>query len=292
MNVGLLTRSENAWCSSRLREAFVRLGATSRCFTFGDLVSRVGINPAILLDGKDIEEEIEALLVRPIGRGSLDEIIFRLNLLHTLSRRGLPVVNNPSSIEKAADKYHTLILLAEKGIQVPRTIVTESVSEAIKAFHNFGGDIVVKPVFGSRGIGTARISNEDVAERTFRTLHFNRHVLYVQEFVQHGSRDIRILLVGGKIAGAMFRVSTCWKTNVSRGAKPTPLKCAQEMEELAIRSADIIGCEIAGVDLMEGPSGLIVNEINSQPGWKGLQSTTKVDIAKEIATYVISRAER
>jgi len=292
MNIGLLTRNMNAWCSSRLREAFVRLGMTSRCFKFEDLVSRMGFTPAILLDGKDIEGEIEALLVRPIGRGSLDEIVFRLNLLHTLSRRGLPVVNNPSSIEKAADKYHTLILLAEKGIQVPRTIVTEKVSEAIRAFHEFGGDIVVKPVFGSRGIGAARISNEDVAERAFRTLHFNRHVLYVQEFVQHGFRDIRVLLVGGKIVAAMFRVSTYWKTNVSKGATPTPLKCTPEIEELAIKSADIVGCEIAGVDLMEGPSGLVVCEINSQPGWRGLQSTTQVDIAREIATYVISKAER
>lgn len=292
MNIGLLTRNKNAWCSSRLREAFVRLGVTSRCFMFRDLVSRVGINPAILLGGKDIEEEIEALLVRPIGRGSLDEIIFRLNLLDAISRRGLPVVNHPSSIEKAADKFHTLILLAENGIQVPRTIIAESVSEAIKAFHKFGDDVVVKPVFGSRGIGAARISNEDVAERAFRTLHFNRHVLYVQEFVQHGSRDIRILLVGGKVVAAMFRVSTCWKTNVSRGAKPTPLECTSEMEEIAIKSAHVIGCEIAGVDLMEGASGYIVNEINSQPGWRGLQSTTKVDIAKEIGTYVISKAKR
>lgn len=292
MNIGLLTRNENAWCSSRLREAFSRQGVTPRCFTFRDLVSRVATAPSISLDGIDIRETIEALLVRPIGRGSLDEIIFRLNLLQTLSRSGLPVINHPSSIEKAADKYHTLILLSEKGIHVPRTVVTENISEAIKAFHEFGGDIVVKPVFGSRGIGAARISNEDIAERTFRTLHFNRHVLYVQEFVQHGFRDIRVFLVGGRIVAAMFRVSTYWKTNVSRGARPAPLKWTNEMEELAIKSTNIVGCEIAGVDFMESPSGLLVNEINSQPGWKGLQSTTQVDIAGEIAYYVISKARK
>ncbi len=292
MNIGLLTRNENAWCSSRLREAFSRLGATPRCFTFPNLVSRIAIAPSILLDGTDVSKAIEALLVRPIGRGSLDEIIFRLNLLHTLSRSGLPVVNHPSSIEKAADKYHTLILLSEKGIQVPKTVVTEDVSEALKAFHEFDGDIVVKPVFGSRGIGAARISDQDIAERTFRTLHFNRHVLYVQEFVRHGFRDIRVFLVGGTIVAAMLRVSTYWKTNVSKGAKPTPLRLAPEIEELAIKSADIIGCEIAGVDLMESPRGVLVHEINSQPGWRGLQSTTQVDIAREIASYVISKAKR
>lgn len=250
------------------------------------------MNPSVLLDGADIRHEISALLVRPIGRGSLDEIIFRLNILHSLSRSGIPVVNNPSSIEKAADKYHTLVLLSEKGMKVPKTVVTENVSEALNAFQKFGGDAIVKPVFGSRGIGAARISNEDIAERTFRTLHFNRHVLYVQEFVQHGFRDIRVFLVGGRAVAAMHRVSTSWKTNISRGAKPSSLKVTAEMEDIAIKSADIIGCEIAGVDLMESRDGLLVNEINSQPGWRGLQSTTSVDIAEQMAAYVISKVKR
>jgi len=250
------------------------------------------MNPAMLLDGADIKHEISALLVRPIGRGSLDEIIFRLNLLHSLSRSGIPVVNNPSSIEKAADKYHTLVLLSERGMHVPKTVVTENVSEALNAFHKFGGDAVVKPVFGSRGIGAARISDVDIAERIFRTLHFNRHVLYVQEFVQHGFRDIRVFLVGGKVIAAMHRVSTSWKTNVSRGAKPTPLKLTAEMEEIAIKSAEIIGCEVAGVDLMESRDGLLVNEINSQPGWRGLQSTTSIDISEQMAAYMISKVKR
>lgn len=292
MNIGLLTRNDKAWCSARLKEAFVRLGASPRCFTFSDLVARVAMNPSVLLDGADIRHEISALLVRPIGRGSLDEIIFRLNILHSLSRSGIPVVNNPSSIEKAADKYHTLVLLSEKGMKVPKTVVTENVSEALNAFQKFGGDAIVKPVFGSRGIGAARISNEDIAERTFRTLHFNRHVLYVQEFVQHGFRDIRVFLVGGRAVAAMHRVSTSWKTNISRGAKPSSLKVTAEMEDVAIKSADIIGCEIAGVDLMESRDGLLVNEINSQPGWRGLQSTTSVDIAEQMAAYVISKVKR
>ena len=292
MNIGLLTRNDKAWCSARLKEAFVRLGASPRCFTFSDLVARVAMNPSVLLDGADIKHEISALLVRPIGRGSLDEIIFRLNILHSLSRSGIPVVNNPSSIEKAADKYHTLVLLSEKGMKVPKTVVTENVSEALNAFQKFGGDAIVKPVFGSRGIGAARISNEDIAERTFRTLHFNRHVLYVQEFVQHGFRDIRVFLVGGRAVAAMHRVSTSWKTNISRGAKPSSLKVTAEMEDIAIKSADIIGCEIAGVDLMESRDGLLVNEINSQPGWRGLQSTTSVDIAEQMAAYVISKVKR
>ena len=292
MNIGILTRNKNAWCSSRLREAFTRREVTPVCLKFQDLVGRVAADSRVTVKKTDIRNAMGALLVRPIGRGSLDETIFRLNLLHSISRAGLPVVNHPSSIERAADKYLTLSLLSEKGVKVPRTVVTESVLEALRAFREFGGDAVVKPVFGSRGIGAARISNEDVADRTFRTLRFNRHILYVQEFIQHGTRDIRAFVVGGKLVAAMFRIASSWKTNVSKGAKPTSFKGTAESEELAIKSANTIGTEIAGVDLMESRDGLLVTEVNSQPGWRGLQSTTQADIAGEIADFVISKAKR
>ncbi len=264
---------------------------TPLCFTFHDLAAKTATASLITIRSKDILSQINALLIRPIGRGSLDEIIFRMDLLHSISRTGLPIVNHPASIEKAVDKYHTLALLSEKGIKVPETVVTESVAEALRAFREFGGDVVVKPVFGSRGIGIARISDGDVAERAFRTLHFNRHVLYVQKFVQHGNRDIRIFVIGGRVIAAMLRVSDSWKTNVSKGAVPTPLKWTAEMEELAIKSSAIIGTEIAGIDLLEGSNGLLVSEINSQPGWRGLQSTTKVDLAGEIVRFMVAKAK-
>jgi RimK family alpha-L-glutamate ligase len=239
----------------------------------------------------DLQRDLAAVLVRPIGRGSLDEIIFQMDALHKLSRMGIPVINDPSAIEKAVDKYYALAILSEKGIPVPRTVVTENVSEALKAFEEFGGDVVVKPVFGSRGIGAARISNPDIAERAFRTLRFHRHVLYVQEFIQHGNRDIRMLVIGQRVIAAMYRVSKIWKTNVSRGATPERAELMKEGEELALKAATAIGCEIAGVDILESRAGLLVNEVNSQPGWRGLQTTTSLDIADEIAQYVISRAK-
>lgn len=248
--------------------------------------------PYVSFDDVDLLKDLGALLVRPIGRGSLDEVIFQMDMLHKLRREGLPVINQPHAIEKAVDKYYTLTLLSERGIPVPRTIATESISDALSAFKAFGGEAVVKPVFGSRGIGAARISDVDVAERAFRTLRFLRHVLYVQEFVPHGGRDIRMFIIGGKVVAAMYRVSESWKTNVSQGAIPVTAKPIANVERLALEAADTIGCEIAGVDIMETHDGLVVNEVNSQPGWRGLQATTKVDIADQIADYVLSKARK
>jgi len=259
--------------------------------SFSDLAAKVRMQPEVALGDLDLTEELGALLVRPIGRGSLDEVIFQMDTLHKLSRCGLPVINQPSAIEKAVDKYYALSLLDEKRVPVPRTVVTESVLEALSAFKTFGGQAVVKPVFGSRGIGASWISDVDVAERVFRTLRFYRHVIYVQEFVPHGKRDIRSFVVGRKVVASMYRVSNSWKTNVSQGATPVKADPA-ETEKLALQAAEAVGCEIAGVDLMESESGLLVNEVNSQPGWRGLQSTTKVNIADHIADHVIGRMRR
>jgi RimK family alpha-L-glutamate ligase len=290
VKVGILTRNQDAWCSSRLLRAFRKRQADPVAISFSDLAARICMTPQVSARELDLIGDLSALLVRPIGRGSLDEVIFQMDMLHKLLRTGLPVINQPPAIEKAVDKYYALTILNEKGIPVPRTVITESISEALRAFRAFGGEAVVKPVFGSRGIGAARISNADVAERVFRTLRFYRHVIYVQEFVPHGKRDIRMFVIGGRVVAAMYRVSKSWKTNVSQGAVPVKADLISETEHLALESASAIGCEIAGVDIMEGNSGLLVNEVNSQPGWKGLQRTTKVDIADQIAEFVLSKA--
>ena len=150
-----------------------------------------------------------------------------------------------------------------------------------------GGDVVVKPMFGSRGVGITRVNDREIAERIFRELQYFRHILYIQEFVEHGNQDIRALVVGDRVVAAMYRSAEGWKTNVSRGASPIPLRLPDELGNLAVEAARTIGCRIAGVDILETQSGPLVCEINSQPGWKGLQRTTELDIASEIVDFVI-----
>ena len=292
MKVGIMTRDQDAWCSSRLKEAFARQNVEPVAFRFDDVTARIGSTPEFSLREINILHELSAILVRPIGRGSLDEIIFQMDGLHKLARHGLPIINPPAAIEKAVDKYYALALLSEHGLPVPRTVVTENVREAMRAFRDFGGEAVIKPVFGSRGIGVARIRDEDIAERVMRTLRFYRHVLYVQEFISHGTQDIRTFVIGGRVVAGIHRISTSWKTNVSRGAMPKHFQVDPEVEALAVKAASTLGCKISGVDIMESEKGLLVHEVNSQPGWKGLQTTTNVKIADEIAAFVIQEAKK
>ncbi len=289
MKIGLLTRNAKAWCSTRLVDAIARRGLDPLCFRFQDLAARVACGPNVTVRGDvDAFAALRALIVRPIGRGSLDEIIFRLDLLHRMERGGIPIINAPAAIEKAVDKYYALTLLAEHRLPVPRTVVTEDPRKALQAFHDLGGDVVVKPIFGSRGIGITRVSDPEIAYRIFRSLAFVHHVLYVQEFIPHGTQDIRAFVIGGQVVAAMHRIGGGWKTNVSQGATSVATQLNPELEELAVQAATIVGCDVAGVDIMKGPDHYVVNEVNSQPGFQALQTATRVDVADRIIDYVVT----
>jgi RimK family alpha-L-glutamate ligase len=252
----------------------------------------VGYKPVTNFGNFDLLKELDALIIRPIGRGSLEEIVFRMDLLYRLQRLGLYIVNPPEAIEHCVDKYDILTILEENGMPVPKTAVTENVNEALKAFHELGGDVVVKPLFGSRGIGSTRVTDANVASTIFRAITFHHGVIYLQEFIHHGFSDIRAFVVGDHVIAAMRRVANNWKTNYSQGANPQPVTLDNSLEEIAIKSAQLIECKIAGIDILESPKGPLVVEVNSQPGWRGLQSVTKVDIAGEIVNFIISELKK
>ena len=290
MKIGLLTRNPRAWCSSRIVDAIKERGIEPVPFRFHDISASVANKPVISIKKNvDAIQDLKAVIVRPIGRGSLDEILFRMNYLRRMERLGLPVINSPSSIEIAVDKYYALTLLEENGVKVPETVVTEDPKKALDAFNRLGGDVVIKPIFGSRGIGVTRVTDAEVARRIFRSLSFYHYVLYVQKFIPHGNRDIRAFVIGNRVVASMYRIAENWKTNVSQGAKTLAFKPNTEVTNIAVKASKIIGCDIAGVDIMEGEEGYIINEINSQPGFKGLQSTTKIDIAGAIVDHILTK---
>ncbi|MEM0058587.1 MAG: RimK family alpha-L-glutamate ligase [Candidatus Bathyarchaeia archaeon] len=292
MRFGIVTRNPNAYSSAQLRMAMERRGIPYMCFSFPWLVARVGYKPYLNVRNVDVLKDLDALIIRPIGRGSLEEIVFRMDVLYRLERLGFYVVNPPEAIEHCVDKYDLLAILEDAGIPVPRTAVTEDADEALKAFHELGGDVVVKPIFGSRGIGSTRINDPEIASTVFRAIAFYHGVIYLQEFVPHGCSDIRAFVIGDRVAAAMRRVATSWKTNYSQGARPEPLKLSGELEELAVKSAKLIKCKVAGVDILESSKGPVVVEVNSQPGWRGLQSVTSVNIADEIVSFVLSELKK
>jgi len=288
LKIGIMTKDQNGWCSTQLCKAIHKQNIIPICFDHNSVIGRIDYTPEASANKINIIKNLDAMITRPIGRGSIEEILFRMDLLHKLERLGLLVINPPLAIERAVNKYCSLTLFQENGLPVPRTAVTENPYKALKCFHELGGDVVVKPLFGSRGIGATRITNPDIALRVFLTISFYHGVLYLQEFIPHGGSDIRAFVIGDRVVAAMRRMSTNWKTNVSMGAEPVSLDISEELEILAVKAAKVIGCKVTGVDIIEGPEGPLVIELNSQPGWKGLQSVTKINIANEIISYILS----
>jgi RimK family alpha-L-glutamate ligase len=292
LKIGIVTRNRNSWSSTQLREALAKRDISHVCFSFPRLVAHVGYKPYLNVGNISVLEELNALLIRPIGRGSLEEIVFRMDMLYRLQRLGICVINPPEAIEHCVDKYDILAILEENGILVPRTAVTESVDEALKAFDDLGGDVVVKPLFGSRGIGSTRVRDPEIASTVFRAITFYHGAVYLQEFVHHGFSDIRAFVVGDRVVAAMRRVADSWKTNYSQGARPLTMKLGKTLEDMAMKSAKLIECKVAGVDILESPRGPLVVEVNSQPGWRGLQSVTKVNVADEIVDFLLSELKK
>ena len=153
-------------------------------------------------------------------------------------------------------------------------------------------DVVLKPLFGSRGVGSTRISDLESASRIFNSIQYYHGVLYLQEFIPHGNSDIRAFVIGDNVFAAMQRVGSSWKTNVSQGARPLAIQLDEEMRNLAIKAAKIVGCEVAGVDIIETDSKPMIIEVNSQPGWRGLQSVAQTNIADRIVDHVLSEVKR
>jgi len=286
LKIGILTRNENSYSVTQLKDAFRKRGFEAFCFSFKDVVVHIKDREYFFCRGVNLLNDLQAVFVRPIGRGSLEEILFQINLLHRLCANGMTVVNHPKAIEVAVDKYYTSSILRSNGIPVPESVVTENVREGLRGFRRLSGEVVVKPLFGSRGIGISYFTDKDVVERVLRTLEFHRHVLYLQRFIPHGSSDLRAFVIGGRVVAAMRRVSDSWKNNISQGARPSAVQLTKEVEDLAIRSARALGCEVAGVDIIDGPDGPVVVEVNSQPGWRGIQQVSKISIAEKVAEYL------
>ena len=232
-------------------------------------------------------EECDAVIVRGIPRGSLEQVIFRVDALHALVARGVTCVNGPRAIERSIDKFLASALLARAGLPTPRTIACERPEDALDAFEELGGDVIVKPLFGSMGAGMTRVDDVDVAHRVFQALVLERAVYYLQEALPHDGRDLRAFVVGGRVLAAIERVGSGWRVNLARGARARATDLSAEQERLCVEAADVVGADYAGVDLLRAADGReYVLELNTIPGWRGLQEATGADVAAALVAHL------
>jgi RimK family alpha-L-glutamate ligase len=272
------------WHVQDLIRASDELGIAFSAIPFSELIGRVG--GEFSLEGRGIPlSGVDGVLVRMMPPGSLEQVVFRMDALHRLAAMGVPVLNPPGAVEASVDKYLTLAKLDANGLPVPQTWVGENAKAALLAFDELGGDVVVKPLFGSEGRGLVRVTEFEVARRVFQALERIGAVLYVQRFIPNRGHDLRAFVIGNRVVGAMRRHAPDgdWRTNVAVGGRAEAVQLDADAETLALRAAEAVGARMAGVDLLPDREGnLIVLEVNAVPGWKALADCTGVDVASAI----------
>jgi RimK family alpha-L-glutamate ligase len=284
MQVAILG-SGRGWHVAELERALAARGHRLRLVPASALLARIGERPRLSAAGVSLDD-VDAVVQRIIPKGSLEQIIFRVDALHWLEDLGIAVMNPASAIERTVDKFYTSALLEAAGLPTPRTFVAERTQDALAAFAELR-DVIVKPLFGAGGHGMVRVADEEIAHRVFRALELERAVYYVQEAVPHEGRDVRAFVVGDRVVAAAWRCAEGWRTNVAQGARVVRAEVSAAWRELAVRASHAVGAEYAGVDLLPLRDGRVyVLEVNSIPGWQGLQSVTDVDVAGAVVEHL------
>jgi [lysine-biosynthesis-protein LysW]--L-2-aminoadipate ligase len=215
-------------------------------------------------------------------------------VLRALQRWGVPTLNTADAVHLCDDKAENSLVLEAAGIPTLRTLLAFDVESALQACESVGYPAVLKPVAGSWGRLLARVNGPQQArtilEQKKELGSYLHSIFYVQEYVEKPDRDIRAYVVGDDVLAASYRTAKHWVTNAARGATSFPCPITPEIEDLTLRACRAVGARLAGVDLIETNDGLAVIEVNTGGEFKGLMTTTDVDIAGAIVSEAVKIA--
>jgi RimK family alpha-L-glutamate ligase len=289
MRIGVLAKRDSWHYRDLERAASDQHVLTS--ISYSRLTSSVGRHGTSASSAGTDLASLDALLVRTMPPGTLEQVVFRMDVLGQLHQRGLAVVNPPKAVECSVDKYLTTTRLQFAGLTVPRTIACQTPDSAMAAFAELGGDVVIKPLFGGEGRGIERIGDSNRAHAVFSMVAEAGSVFYLQAFVPHSGADLRLLVIGDEVFGIRRRSKGDWRTNISCGGVAESIEVSAEMATIARHAAGATGAVFAGVDLLPGNDGrLYVLEVNASPGWKASAAVTGVDIADRVIKLLCDRA--
>lgn len=280
------------WHGDMLRAAFVRRGCEALFVSLSDCRMDMAAPTAGLVIPGFEKALPDGVFVRGVAAGTLEQITFRLGILHALREAGVPVLNDARAIERSVDKSMTSFLLHLAGIPTPATWVAESERDArliVMRETSAGRELVIKPLFGSQGIGLKRVASmadlPPAAEYS--------QVFYLQRFIDTGEgrwHDWRVFVAGHRIVAAMIRRGQSWINNVAQGGRCETVQVDNELTQLAENASRALGLDYAGVDVIRAPDGkAYVVEVNSCPAWKGLQKVCDADLAQVLVDDLLAR---
>lgn len=282
-NIAIVT-DDPGWHGRQLTQSLEKRGYSPRYIRLQDCHFDLCSDRADI-DIPGFHQLPKAVFVRGVPGGSLEQVVYYLDILHGLEHLGVPVFNNPRALERSVDKGMTSFLLKSKSIATPNSIYSSDlhyINNKIYEFIDNKKQVVIKPIFGSQGKGVQRVTHKsDLID--YSLMH---GVMYVQEYIDAGNSvgvDYRVFVVGDEITASMKRTGETWITNVAQGGTVESIKLDSSVEQMALDAVKITGLEYSGVDLIKDKQGKFwITEVNSVPAWKGLQQTTTVNLSDVI----------
>lgn len=288
----ILSRQRSLYSTARLVEAATALGASPIVMDTLRCTMVVGPKGSTLLyRGVSVEG-----LTAVIPRVGTSVTAYGMQVVNHLDSMGVPVVNRASSISRSRDKVRSLQLLAAGGVAVPRTVMAADTAHIVRLVEAVGGlPCIIKLLRGTQGVGVMLATTMTEARTIVDTFTSLGQQICLQEFIAESrGRDVRALVVGDRVVGAMRRQAKAgeFRSNLHRGGEGSPVSLDPVYREVAVKAAKVIGLDICGVDMLEGKDGPSVMELNSSPGFEGLERATKQDIASEMVTFALELAKR
>lgn len=278
--VAIIT-DDPGWHGRQLTQSLKDHGLESQYLSLTDCIIEIsGEGRELFFPG--FENLPLGVFVRGVPGGSLEQVIFRLDILHALHDMGVTVYNRPKAIERTVDKPLTSLLLSRAGLPTPTTWICESAEHAnaiLDKETRDGRQLVLKPLFGSQGIGVHLVDYKTglIHDEKFAGIY------YLQRFIERKNNeftDIRVLVIDGVAKAAMLRRGKEWITNRAQGASCEAIKIDTVIGDLAESACRILDIDYAGVDLMQDKDGnFTIIEVNSIPAWYGLQNVVDFNVA-------------
>jgi ribosomal protein S6--L-glutamate ligase len=292
MRIAILSRSPRSYSTKRLREAALARGHDVKVLnTLAFAMSVERGQPQLFYHDRAL-----SVYDAVIPRIGASVTFFGTAVVRQFEQMGIFTLTTSEAITASRDKLRCLQVLSRFQIGFPPTVFVRNSKGVRPAIEMIGGaPVIIKLLEGTQGVGVMLAESTKVAEAIVETLQSVRQNVLIQKFVSESrGKDVRALVVGGRVVAAMRRQAQGeeFRSNVHRGGTAERLTLDATYERTAIRAAEIMGLDVAGVDMLEGKDGPLVMEVNSSPGLEGIERATQVDVAGAIMVSLEKGAKK
>jgi ribosomal protein S6--L-glutamate ligase len=291
MKLAILSCGPTSYSTRRLKEAALNRGHHVK--VLNTLKFSIDLQKGIpdLYYRQNVLSDYDAVLPR-IGASIT---YFGTAVVRQFQEMGVFCANTAHGISNSRDKLRSLQILSRHQIGIPRTTFVRDRKDVLPAIQRVGGaPVVIKLIEGTQGIGVLLAESIKAAESIIELLQSQKQNVLIQKFVAESKgKDIRAFVVGDRVVAAMRRVAQGqeFRSNVHRGGIAEAVELDEQYRETAVRAAQILGLQVAGVDMLEGKNGPQIMEVNSSPGLEGIETSTGLDIAGAVIDYISAQVD-